>query len=206
MEGEVRDALAREWLRCLSVLDGGEAIIGAAARELNRAEPIEAARALGCLIDAAADDGRVSRVLGALIGALTRARPEDLPDEARDRIAAAAEAFGIAQVTAVFVSGAPMRTLNEGETPQADPTMAGVSLGHKRERARSVNPDRAARWAAESDPSVIRNFLLNPRITEDLVVRVAARRPARAETLREIWESRRWSVRRRVRLALASSK
>jgi hypothetical protein len=52
---------------------------------------------------------------------------------------------------------------------------------------------------------VIHNLLLNPRITEDLVVRVAARRPARAETLREIWASRRWSVRRRVRLALAQN-
>ena len=45
-------------------------------------------------------------------------------------------------------------------------------------------------------------MLINPRLTEALVVRIAARRPARPEPLVEIWKSSRWSVRHAVRRAL----
>ncbi|HVE81444.1 MAG TPA: hypothetical protein VND93_01295, partial [Myxococcales bacterium] len=49
--------------------------------------------------------------------------------------------------------------------------------------------------------SVVRNALINPRLTEELVVRIAARQPARPEPLLEIWKSR-WSSRAAVRRAL----
>jgi hypothetical protein len=49
---------------------------------------------------------------------------------------------------------------------------------------------------------VVRNALLNPRLTEPLVVRMAARRPARPEPLVEIWSSPRWTARHAVRRAL----
>lgn len=50
---------------------------------------------------------------------------------------------------------------------------------------------------------VIRELLLNPRLTEALVVRVAARRPVRPEVLVEIFASPRWGVRMAVRRAIA---
>jgi hypothetical protein len=59
-----------------------------------------------------------------------------------------------------------------------------------------------ARLVTVSNPSVVRNALLNPRLTEALVVRMAARRPARPEPLVEIWKSSRWSSRQAVRRAL----
>ncbi len=199
----VVDALGRRWITALGSLDSGDAQIGAAARELAKAEPIEAARALANLMAVAAEDAATSRVVGALIRALGSSRSEDLPAESREAIAAAASDFGITEVATLFVSAAPARALHEGETLRGDPSTADLSLGHKRQLARSADPDRAAQFVAESDPSVIRNLLLNPRLTEDLVVRIAARRPAIPKTLREIWSSRRWSVRRRVRVALA---
>jgi hypothetical protein len=53
-----------------------------------------------------------------------------------------------------------------------------------------------------SNPAVVRNALINPRLTEELVVRIAARQPARPEALLEIWRSPRWSSRPAVRRAL----
>jgi hypothetical protein len=199
----VHDSLALAWLRSLGGLPEGDARIGAAARELERAEPIEAAHALGELITGASTDPLTSRVAAALIRALVSARPEDLPADARERITAAAIEFQIDEVAVLFSSDAPARQMAEGEALRTDPALDGLSLGHKRQLARSIDPERAARFVAESDPSVVGNLLLNPRLTEDLVVRVAARRPARAEALRQIWNSARWSTRRRVKLALA---
>src|SRR6185436_13371885 len=60
-----------------------------------------------------------------------------------------------------------------------------------------------ARLAIASNPEVVRNVLINPRLTEELVVRIAARRPARPEPLIEIWHSKRWCTRPAVRRALA---
>jgi hypothetical protein len=60
-----------------------------------------------------------------------------------------------------------------------------------------------ARLAVEGDARVIRELLLNPKMTEGMAIRIAARRPAKAETLVEIWKSPKWSVRPSVRKALA---
>ena len=56
--------------------------------------------------------------------------------------------------------------------------------------------------AVASHPTVVREVLKNPRLTEAVVVRIAARRPARPEPLTEIWLSARWSQRPAVRRAL----
>jgi len=49
---------------------------------------------------------------------------------------------------------------------------------------------------------VIRQLLENPRLTEDDVVRMAARRPARLEVLEAIAQNGRWLSRPRVRLSV----
>jgi len=64
------------------------------------------------------------------------------------------------------------------------------------------NPDELSRFAVASNPAVIREVLKNPRLTEDLVVRIAARRPARPEPLEEIWKSVKWNNRPAIRKAL----
>ena len=50
---------------------------------------------------------------------------------------------------------------------------------------------------------MIRELLRNPLVTEAEAVRIAARRPARPETLRLIHQDRRWRSRSAVRRALA---
>jgi len=57
------------------------------------------------------------------------------------------------------------------------------------------------RLLTDPHPDVIRRCLRNPRVTEDDVVRLAAKRPCQGDVLVEIARSR-WAHRPRVRLAL----
>jgi hypothetical protein len=77
-----------------------------------------------------------------------------------------------------------------------------LTLGERKWLAR--RPDRATmeRLLADPHPDVIRRLLGNPRALEDDVVRLAARRPGRADILAEIARSTTWVHRPRVRMAL----
>ncbi|MFI5303124.1 MAG: hypothetical protein ACHREM_33960, partial [Polyangiales bacterium] len=58
------------------------------------------------------------------------------------------------------------------------------------------------RLLSDPHPDVIRMVLSSARLTEDLVVRVATKRPGRSEILSEIARHSRWCHRPRVRLSL----
>jgi len=86
---------------------------------------------------------------------------------------------------------------------KADPRLAHLTLGHKKSMARTHrDPDLLARLAAEGDPTVVKELLRNPLLTEDFAVRIASRRPMRPATLRLLAESRRWRTRPSVMVAL----
>jgi hypothetical protein len=77
-----------------------------------------------------------------------------------------------------------------------------LTLGERRSLAR--RPDRRAfdKLLDDPHPMVIRLLLDNPKMTEDDVVRLATRRPARAELIQEIGRSPRWVRRARIRMAI----
>jgi hypothetical protein len=91
-----------------------------------------------------------------------------------------------------------------GEGPSAARETGGrpLTLGERKWLARRPSREMIERLLRDPHPDVIRCCLRNPRITEDDVVRVVARRPARAEVLAEVARSA-WVHRPRVRLALA---
>jgi hypothetical protein len=76
-----------------------------------------------------------------------------------------------------------------------------LSLGERKALAR--RPSRAAfdKLLADPHPLVIRQLLENPRLTEDDVVRIGARRPANLDALRTIAQTT-WLCQPRVRMAL----
>jgi hypothetical protein len=76
-----------------------------------------------------------------------------------------------------------------------------LSVGERKALAR--RPSRASfdKLLHDPHPLVIRQLLENPRLTEDDIVRVAARRPANVEALRAIARTD-WLCRPRVRMAL----
>jgi len=81
--------------------------------------------------------------------------------------------------------------------------VAEISLGMRRALARGVDLGMLDRLLLDADPVVIEHLLANPRITEEHVVRIAARRPIPASTLDCIQRSRRFGHRVAVRTALA---
>src|SRR6185295_2917081 len=106
-------------------------------------------------------------------------------------------------VADLFPEGPPRQEMTAGAAAKADARVFTQSMGHLKQQARLTrDPDVLSRLATVSNPSVVRQALLNPRLTEPLVVRMAARRPARPEPLVEIWKSPRWSARHSVRRAL----
>jgi hypothetical protein len=106
-------------------------------------------------------------------------------------------------VVGLLASGPPWRTLDEDAAARADARNFPETLGLLKTKARTAkDPDALTRLALATEPSVVRNLLLNPRLTEPAVVRLAARRPARGAPLVEVWRSK-WGSRHAVRRALA---
>jgi hypothetical protein len=68
--------------------------------------------------------------------------------------------------------------------------MDDVPLGVRKSRARSTDLDTLAILTGDPDFSVINILLDNPKLTEILVLRIAAKRPQKAEIFRELLESR----------------
>jgi hypothetical protein len=76
------------------------------------------------------------------------------------------------------------------------------TLGERKALARRPNRKAMDKLLADPHPAVIRTLLANPKVVEDDIVRVAARRPNSPEILAEIARSGRWAHRVRVRMAV----
>jgi hypothetical protein len=77
-----------------------------------------------------------------------------------------------------------------------------LTLGERKSLARRQNRDLMDKLLLDPHPEVIRQLLGNPKVTEDDVVRLAAKRPCRPDVLAEIARNVRWIHRTRVRLAV----
>jgi hypothetical protein len=77
-----------------------------------------------------------------------------------------------------------------------------LTVGERRSLARAPTRRAFDKLVSDPHPLVIRQLLENPRLTEDDVVRIAARRPVRPEAVQAIARSERWLKRPRVRLAI----
>jgi hypothetical protein len=194
------EAEALALARRLAALEEGPIRAGAAARHLAALEPALGARVLAAVVRGAG--GELRAAAAAVTRAIATAGAE-LPYAWLAEVYAAAAEEGLDEVTALLVAPPPRKAWIEPRD-RADPRLAHLTLGHKKALARANrDPDLLARLAAEGDPVVVRELLANPQLTEDFVVRIAARRPCRPTTLRCIWEARRWRSRTAVALAVA---
>lgn len=205
MSGDpVRDdpgpARALALARTLAAYEEGALRDRAAARHLGALPPAEAVALVVALVRA----GAVPEARAALV-AIGRALVdpgEALPYAWRAEVYAEASGRGATEVAALLLAPPPRRAFEEPRD-RADPRLAHLTLGHKKEVARRHrDPDLLARLAAEGEPVVVRELLRNAQLTEPFVVRIASRRPCRPETLRCIFEARRWRTRTAVALAL----
>jgi hypothetical protein len=77
-----------------------------------------------------------------------------------------------------------------------------LTVGERRSLARSNDRKVLERLLRDPHPLVLRQLLGNPRLTEDDVVRLAARRPLHRATVEVLAESPRWLRSQRIRLTL----
>jgi hypothetical protein len=77
-----------------------------------------------------------------------------------------------------------------------------LTLGERKSLARRPDRDTMQRLLLDPHPAVIHRLLASPRVLEDDVVLLAAKRPGRPEVLAEIARSTKWVHRPRVRLAV----
>lgn len=192
----------RAVVRRLVALSGGPLVRRrAAARALGELSETEATQLLSEVMRLATE--RDDDALVAL-PAFLRAIEEDadlIPH--LDTLRRVASLHEQTDVELVFAEGQAVREYHVDAAARADARLFTLPLGVLKSRARlTKNPDELSRLAVASNADVVREVLRNPRLTEELVVRIAARRPARPEPLTEIWRSTRWSVRPAVRRAL----
>ena len=92
------------------------------------------------------------------------------------------------------------------ERPLANlPEGRALTLGERKSLARGRDRFMIDRLLRDPHPQVIRNVLCNPRVIEDDIIRLAARRPTYPDVQGEIARSPRWGHRPRVRLALVQN-
>lgn len=191
---------ARALGRRLAALEEGGIRTRAAARALAALDAPAAAALLAAALEASAAGER--EPAAALSEALLAPAP-DLGYDALAALYAAAAAAGHGAVRRLLLSAPPRLAWSPPRDP-AGARLATWSLGHKKALARRLSdPDLLARLAAEGEPAVVRELLRNPRLTEEVVVRIAARRPCRPETLRCLHDDRRWRTRPAVARAIA---
>lgn len=193
----------RQRVQRLSSLGGGHEVLRrAAARVLGELEAPDAAALLQAVMQLSVERWAPAMVV---LPAFLRALEEDadlIPH--RDTLRQVAALHEQVEVSVLFTEGEAVQAYHPDAAARADARLFTAPLGVLKSRARLTrNPDELTRLAAASNAAVIREVLRNPRLTEELVVRVAARRPARAEALEEIWRSPKWNVRPAVRRALA---
>ncbi|MFZ4734659.1 MAG: hypothetical protein ACOYM9_01875 [Bradymonadia bacterium] len=200
--GEADDLDARRFLRRLgSVPDASMRV--ALWRE--SFESLEAERVLvrvRATLDALPSRGPDARLAyEALLLHLENQRGQ--PDEGRRALYEAARLSDQDEVCALLRSAPARRNATDGELRvEARDGDRDLSLGERRSIARSPLRGKLLRMLYDPDPGVIANLLGNPHLTENDVVRIAARRPVAAASLIAVFRHPRWGHRPAVRRAL----
>ena len=165
--------------------------------ELAAMPAVQAVTILAELLDAVRAD-RVPEHLVAvstLAGAVGR-----LPYAVASARYAAAKGARLLDVAALFLG-----TATEEAAPEPERFLPGarrtLTLGERKSLARAGRREVFLQLLPDPDASVIRALLENPRLVEKDVIAIAARRPTRADVLRELFASR-WCARYHVKRAL----
>ncbi|MCB9727003.1 MAG: hypothetical protein H6744_05965 [Deltaproteobacteria bacterium] len=190
--------LARSLARRLEGVDD-HAQRGMLVREfVDGQEAAEAVRAMRCLV--------VEALYGNLRAVwLTIARglfSGELPYDVLGELYRAAVDLGFDEMRHLLIGGdVSHKRASDGEFPR-DEVLESLTLGERKAKARTYDAQMLARLVYDSDPHVVRILLSNPRVTEALVLKLAARRPNRGVMLHEIAMAPRWLARPAIQRAL----
>lgn len=161
-------------------------------------QPVAAAHRMNAALRAAVTGEARDPWLGFALGAAA----ETLVYEDVRSLYAGASVAGLRALQIVLLAGdEPHAAVDDSAFPPDD-LLGSMTLGERKALARRPDPATIDRLIFDADPSVVRILLDNPRATEALVLRLAARRPNRGASLAEVGRARRWLLRPAVRRAL----
>jgi hypothetical protein len=164
-------------------------------------DPAALAQTLDVLCERAEQaEGAAREVLLAVVDAFNAEGMDGIVQRLREQAAGESLLALERLVRAPIRSVAPPRP--GGRQPAGERRQGEMTLGHRKALARRSDRDTMHRLLADPHPGVIRPLLRNPRLTEDDVVWLAAKRPGHPEVLAELARSTKWSHRPRVRVAL----
>lgn len=106
------------------------------------------------------------------------------------------------RVSRLFTSLPASKSDVAGYSKEEELKMEYVSLGERRSLAKSSTKDTLDRLISDPDPLVVSHLLKNPRIVENDVVRIIAKRPNSGRILELIASDSKWSKRYGVRKSL----
>jgi len=200
-------ALAARWSRSVPSLREIPLRVAYLRSELTGRPLAAVAGALDELCGRAEQADPVAReVLAAAVTVLTDPGSADLVDALR-QVADHAALLPLARLLRRRTRGEPTpgRPVVDERTLATSSSGRVLTLGERRALAR--RPSRAAfdKLLRDPHPMVVQNLLQNPRMTEDDVVRMVARRPAYPEVITEVARHPVWSQRARVRLAIVQN-
>ncbi len=108
-------------------------------------------------------------------------------------------------IVSIFTSSLPVRISDSDESMFLVYGVPDQTIGHRKALARSHDKTVLDKIGYDINPLVIDQLLRNPKITEDDVVKIAARRPNHAKILTVIFNNKRWTAYYKVKLALAAN-
>jgi hypothetical protein len=208
--------LADRWIRAVCAIKDGPLRVAYLRSEIARADSPDVASALNDLCARAEQaDARARDTLAAAVPSLT---DEALADRLRELRALALESalHPLARLLRQKQQQQQQRQKSRASASRPDTAKdarrqnraakAGarpLTLGERKSLARTLRTKGALeKLLADPHPQVIRYLLANPRVTEDDIIRLVARRPASAEILGEVVRHPTWPQRPRVRMAI----
>jgi hypothetical protein len=193
--------LSKRWRKASSTLDGGLRVAYLASEIA--AHPVDvAAEALDEVCGAAEQaDPRARELLVTLVDLLAGERGAPLVQGLREQ---AAERSLLALARLLRRPGPTTSRPPDNQETRVPDYGKGrtLTLGERKALARRPTRKAMEKLLADPHPAVIRTLLANPKVVEDDVVRLAARRPNDPAVLAEVGASPRWAHRVKVRMAM----
>jgi len=202
----VAEPLAHQWRTLLASIADLAIRADVMRAQLLRRDPALFFDGLRDLLERFAAGAREdTHVIAALTAAL--AHPES--EHAREQVLAHAHRSGNPTVRDLLGLNLDVVADTDDSSPVLLPPKSEstrpLSLGERKSLARTNNRMLLARALRDPHPHVVQILLLNPGLTEENVIRIAARRPTQSETQCTITRDPRWAYRPRVRAALAQN-
>jgi len=133
-----------------------------------------------------------------LSGALVRG----LGSEKMSRLVHRAQEAGDFEIVSILLDLPSEHPTESGFRSSAGPDLRDIPLGVRKALARKPDFRSIERLARDPDPRVIHNLLKNPKLTERLVIGIAAARPSNGDVLEEIYNHPKWIARYDVKKTL----